>query len=136
MDSGATFRLITFKKANQLNLTVEEISISVIAVGGEKETVPSYTYDLPLSDKSEKVIIFMVYGIDKISADVKFFSIKGVLHLFDDIKEVDIQRPTGEIDVLFGYEYAGFHPVREQSVGHLIIGENTKACPAYCDPLY
>ena len=37
---------------------------------------------------------------------------------------VDIQRPTGEIDVLVGYEYAGFHAVREQSVGHLIILNN------------
>ena len=35
-DSGATFSLITFKKANQLNLIGEEISISVIKVGGEK----------------------------------------------------------------------------------------------------
>ena len=36
-DSGATFSLITFKKANQLNLISEEISISVIKVGGKKK---------------------------------------------------------------------------------------------------
>ena len=42
----ATFGLITFKKANQLNLIGEEISISVIKVGGEKETITSYAYDL------------------------------------------------------------------------------------------
>ena len=54
----------------------------------------------------------------------KYISAKGVLHLFDDMKEVDIQKPTGEIDVLIGYEYAGFHPLREQSVGHLIILSN------------
>ena len=120
-DSGATFSLITFKKANQLNLIGEEISISVTKVRGEKETIPSYAYDLPLHDKSGKVIIVRVHGIDKISTYVKYISVKGVLHLFDDIKEVDIQRPTSEIDVLIEYEYAGFHPVREQSVSHLII---------------
>ena len=117
----ATFSLITFKKANQLNLIGEEISISVIKVGGGKETITSYAYDLPLRDKSGKVIIFRVYGIGKISTDVKHISVKGVLHLFNDMKEVDIQRPTGEIDAFVGYEYAGFHPVREQSVGPLII---------------
>ena len=68
-----------------------------------------------LRDKSGKVIIIRVYSIDKISTDVKYISVKGVLHLFNDIKEFDIQRPTGEIDVLVGHEYAGFHPVREQS---------------------
>ena len=87
-------------------------------------TIPSYGYDLPLCDKSGRVIIFRIYGIDKISTDVKYISVKGVLHLFNDIKEVDIQRPTGEIDILVRYEYAGFHPVREQSVGHLIILNN------------
>ena len=116
--------IITFKKANQLNLIGEEISISVIKVGGVKETMPPYAYDLPLRDKSGKVIIVRVYGFDKISANVKYIIVKGVLHLFNDIKEVDIQRPTSEIDLLVGYEYAGFNPVREQSVGHLIILSN------------
>ena len=78
------------KKANQLNLIGEEISISVIKAGGEKETIPSYAYDLPLRDKSGKVIIFRVYGTDKISTYVKEVTVKGVLHLFDDIKEVNI----------------------------------------------
>ena len=109
-DSGATFSLITFKKANQLNLIEEEVSISVIKVGGEKETIQN-VYDPPLCDKSGKVIIFRVYGIGKISTDVKYISVKGVLHLFNGIKEVDIQRPTGEINVVVGYEYAGFHLV-------------------------
>ena len=35
-----------------------------------------------------------------------------------------IFKAHGEIDVLVGYEYARFHPAREQSVGHLIILNN------------
>ena len=73
----ATFGLITFKKADKLNLIREEISISVVKVGGEKEIIPSYAYDLPLRDKSGKVIIFRDYGIDKISTYVKYISVKG-----------------------------------------------------------
>ena len=92
-DSGATFSLITFKKANQLNLFEEEISISVIKVGGDKKTMPSYTYDLPLRDKPGKVIICRVYGIDKISTYVKDISVKSVLHLFDDIKKSIFKGP-------------------------------------------
>ena len=92
-DSGATFSLNTFKKAKQLYLIGEEISISVIKVGGEKETIPSYAYDLRLRDKSRRVIIFRVYGIDKISTDVKYIIVKGFRRLFSDTKEVDIQSP-------------------------------------------
>ena len=92
-DSGATFSLITFKKAIQLNLIGEEISIFVIKVGVEKETIQSYACDLPLRDKSGKVIIFRVYGIDKISTDVKYISVKGVLHLFHDIKKLIFKGP-------------------------------------------
>ena len=92
-DSGATFNLTTFKKADQLNLICEEISISVVKVGGEEETIPSYAYDLPLRDKSGKVIIFRVYSIDKISIDVKYISVKSVIHLFDNIKEVTFKGP-------------------------------------------
>ena len=54
---GATFSLVTFKKANQLNVIGEEISISVIKVGGEKETVPSYACDLPLGDRPRGSIL-------------------------------------------------------------------------------
>ena len=37
----------------------------------------------------------------------------------DGLQKEDIGRPEGEIDVLIGFEYAGFHPVREQSSGHV-----------------
>ena len=34
----------------------------------------------------------------------------GAHHLFRSVTKDDITRPTGEIDVLIGFEYAGFHP--------------------------
>ena len=46
------------------------------------------------------------------------------MHLFVGLKKTDIQRPVGEVDVLIGCEYAGFHPVPEQSVDNLILLRN------------
>ena len=50
-DSGATLSLITFNKAKQLKLIGEEVKISVVKVGGEKQTLSSCVYDLPLRNK-------------------------------------------------------------------------------------
>ena len=44
--------------------------------------------------------------------------------LFKDVTKQEIARPTGEIDVLIGFEYAGFHPQKEQFSGHLLLLKN------------
>ena len=40
--------------------------------------------------------------------------------MFIDVRKEEILRPDGEIDVLIGFVYAGYHPVREQSSGNLL----------------
>ena len=79
---------------------------------------------MPLIDKQGKTVEFQVYGINQISTEVKEMNVEGVLHLFDDLTAVDVKRPIGEIIVLIGFEYAGFHPVREQFSGHLLLLSN------------
>ncbi len=45
--------------------------------------------------------------------------------LFEHVSTQDIDRPNeGQIDCLIGYEYAAFHPVRLQAVGHLLLLQN------------
>ena len=117
-DVGATISLFTFTKAAMLNLQGNEVNIPITRVGGSKETISSYQYILPLVDKNRDVVEIEVYGIDKI---VKRMDIKGVIHLFGDIKDNEIQRPVGDIDVLMGFEYAGFHPVKEKGIDHLLL---------------
>ena len=40
------------------------------------------------------------------------------------IYEDELIRTTGEVDTLIGYEYADFHPLKEQSSGHLLLLRN------------
>ena len=65
-----------------------------------------------------------MYGINKISRNVQQFELRGVAELFSDLEEEDVKFPDGEIDVLIGFEYAGFHPVRKQSSDHILLPEN------------
>ena len=123
-DGGATISLITFSAAAMLGLQGKEVALTVTKIGGNQEKMNSYVYTLPLLDKGRKVVEFQVYGIDRISTNVKAIDVKGVLHLFKDVRKEDLQRPAGEINVLMGFEYAGYHPVREQAAVHLLVMHN------------
>ena len=81
----------------------------------------SKSYFLPLIDVEGKAVEFKVYGIDRISTKVQGIKLDGVLHLFKNLHEKEVQRPNGEIEALTGFEYAGYHPVQQQSLGHLLL---------------
>ncbi|XP_068692645.1 uncharacterized protein [Montipora foliosa] len=118
-DTGASLCFITNAKARAENLKGIKAQLSIIKVGGESETVDTFKYKLPLIDKQGKAIVFDVYGIDKITSPIPSIDIQGISKLFKDVHEEDLIRPTGEVDTLIGYEYADFHPLKEQSSGHL-----------------
>ena len=123
-DGGATISLITFHIASKLGLQGKEITLSVTKVGGVKEKLKSFMYILELLDQNNVKVEFQVYGIDKITTELESINIQGVLHLFKNAKSNELKRPTGEVDVLIGYEYAGYHPVARQKSGHLLLLSN------------
>ena len=92
--------------------------------GGSTEHICSYKYKLNLVDKLGKSRTIMVYGIPIISTDVKSLQVDKIMYLFKNITIDDIKRPSGEIDVLIGLEYASFHPRMLQYSGHLVLYEN------------
>ena len=115
-DSGANISLITFRMATELKLKGEMIKLSVTKVGGSEEVKDSQRFVLPLKDEDGSIIELKMYGIVKISNEIKSLSINNVIHLFrkyiSAANESGLRRPTGEIDVLIGYRYAKLHPRR------------------------
>ena len=123
-DMGASLCFITNAKARAENLKGIKTQLSIVKVGGESETVDTFKYKLPLIDKQGKTIVFEAYGINKITSPIPSVNIKGISKLFKDVDEDELLRPTGEVDTLIGYEYADFHPLKEQSSGHLLLLSN------------
>ena len=123
-DGGATVSLITFDKANELGLEGEAVNLAVTKVGGKTEEINSYRYTLPLQNKNGGYAKFVVYGIDKISIPVKAIDISPIKKLFDDDALSEINRPCGEIHVLIGFEYAGYHPLRITCKKHFLLMKN------------
>ena len=98
--------------------------VEISIVKGTSETIMSNRYVLPLIDSQGQVVPFEVYGIDVITADIQSVSVNNVVHLFKEVAPKEIRRPTGSVDVLIGYGYAGYHPVPEQKSGHLLLLRN------------
>ena len=61
------------------------------------------------------------HSIAKISKEINGIDYAKVNKCFPDFPQDELRRPTGEIDILVGYNYAAWHPIREQSFGHLLI---------------
>ncbi|KAJ7384836.1 hypothetical protein OS493_019513 [Desmophyllum pertusum] len=111
-------------KAKAENLKGTDVELSSTKVGGNNEKITSKRFMLTLVDQQGQEVKFEMYGIDKITSDIQSIDIDGVTGLFKNIPKEDIMRPTGVVDVLIGYEYADFHPQKEQSSGHLLLLEN------------
>ena len=85
----------------------------------------SFRYNVTLVDKAGLPTNVTVLGIERISSDMNAVDIDGVRKLLKSPKAQDVDRPKeGEIDCLVGYEYAAFHPVRIQAIGHLLLLHN------------
>ena len=87
-----------------------------------------YMYAVPLLDMEGKIVCFQVYGRDKISIEEHRKNLSNIKCLFQGLTSSDIIRPVGEIDILIGFEYAGYYSVREQSSDHLLILGNKFGC--------
>ena len=65
-----------------------------------------------------------MYGINKITSDIEHVNVESIVLLFRNVTKEEIARPAGPVDVLIGYEYAAYHPEREQNIGHLVLLKN------------
>ena len=92
--------------------------------GGKKSITNSYKYKLSLRDKSLTSHNLNVYGIDRTTNNIAKVELNPIIQNFENVDLRDIQRPPGEVDLLIGYDYAGWHPIPENTNGHLIILSN------------
>ena len=120
-DSGAQLCLITFRKARELGLKGRPTQLSITKIGATRESVTSYIYEVPIRDKLGRVINIQAYGINEISSEIQHVDVTQVISNFEEIGASDIERPSGFVDLLIGFNYASIDPTREMSAGNLIL---------------
>lgn len=115
---------ISSKKAKELNLKGSKVNLAIVMVGGKTTTIESCRYMIALMDSNDEKVDIEVFGIEKISSPITTINLSQIAKLLE-INASEIQRPDeGEIDILIGMQYAGFHPVRVNSKGHLLVLQN------------
>ena len=124
-DSCASISLITDSKATKLGITGIPCKISLTVVGGTQTLVESKRYKIPLTDLKGRKFEIVTHSIDKISSEIMEIEHDKVRKCSPNISERELKRPFGEVDILVGYNYAAWHPVREQSCWHLLILTNS-----------
>ena len=123
-DSAASICLITYSKAKEEKLHGKQVQLSITKVGGIDEKLTSHLYRVPLVNQYGKTVFIEAYGIGKITADIQAVNLDGIVHLFKGVSAEEVTRPTRPVDLLIGYEYAGFHPQLERRDGHLLLLKN------------
>ena len=92
---------------------------------GVETTFKSQKYPLLMFDKKGQEVQFDVLGIEEISTNIESVDLRGVLKLFHSNGAKEVDRPdSGPVDLLIGFSYAGYHPVKVESKGHLLLMEN------------
>ena len=94
-NNGASLCFITNAKAKAERLKGKRCHLTLVKVGGLKETIETCKYTLPLIDEQGHEVHFIVYGIEKITSDIQSVNMDRVLDLFKDIPRANLARPTG-----------------------------------------
>ncbi|VDH89663.1 Hypothetical predicted protein [Mytilus galloprovincialis] len=123
-DPGANMSLITHKTAKRLGLSGQDITLSVTKVGNVTEHVQSKEYVIPLTDLGGKIWTIKAYGMEEVTAEVARVDMSRVEQLFKGINKNDIQRPTGQVDILIGTDCCILMPNKEEQIGNLQLMRN------------
>ena len=118
-DNGATLAIIHDKFAELLQLKGEKVTEWIKVLGQAWERWHTTLYNVPMVDNDGVVHTVKAYGMEEITDTVEYIEVKGVSHLFPEVRYQDIKRPIGIVDMLIGLNYAYLHPTNLRSDGNL-----------------
>jgi hypothetical protein len=93
-------------------LSGQEIALSVSKVGNVTEFVQSKEYILPLTDINGNTWTIKAYGMEEVTTDISNIDISKVARLFKGVDEKDVNRPTGQVDILIGTDCCILMPIK------------------------
>ncbi|XP_030832678.1 uncharacterized protein LOC105444283 [Strongylocentrotus purpuratus] len=120
LDSGAEISLIRKGFAERLKLKGTPITITMVKIGRDEEVLQTLKYRIPIREagKSTMPIMIDAIGIHCISGDITAVDL-GLLSKKFGLKEQELKRGTGAVDLLVGIDHARLHGGEVREVGHL-----------------
>ena len=120
-DHGSTTALVTYKFANQNNLSGEDCSFELCSVGENKEVFNTKLYSVPLVDNAGLVHRINAFGIEKITSTSVNRSIESAVQQFEDVNLEDVRIEAEEVDLLIGMGNVSIMPTKVQVKNNLAL---------------
>ena len=120
LDSGAQISLIKSETAENLGLKGRDVSVNIVKVGGEEETIRTKSYRVPVSEIGDtKKYSITAIGIPCISEDVKGIHLNSTIEKLG-LQKDQVKRGIGQVDLLVGIDHAYMHTGQTKQVEHLV----------------
>ena len=68
------------------------------------------------------------FGIERITNRISEIDNESISRIFSEVPVEQIARPSGEVELLVGYDYAGWHPIKELCREHLLLNNQFGKC--------
>ena len=121
LDSGAQISLIRSETADSLGLKGRDISVNIIKVGGEEESIHTKIYKVPVSGIGDpKKHSVRAIGIPCISEEVKSIQTGTIIEKLGLPKDQVVRRGKGHVDLLIGIDHAHMHTGQTKQADHLV----------------
>ena len=120
LDSGAQISLIQQDTAETLGLKGKDVSITIIKVGGEDETMKTKEYNVQLTCiDSNKRFTIKAIGIHSISDKIPAVKTSHLPEVLG-VPNTRFLRGKGHVDLLIGMDHAHIHAGETRQVDHLL----------------
>ena len=119
-DNGSTLCLVSKSYVQRHNLKGVRISYELTTVGGIVTTQYTYLHNIDLVDSDGNTYTIQAFEIVNICGKISDVDVSSAVSLFNGISVGDIQRESGDIELLVGMKHAAIHPKQMQESEGLV----------------
>ena len=123
-DPGSNTSLITRRAANLLGLKGKQVTLTITKAGNEKTTTESKEYVVPLTDEAGKIWYITAYEMLEIAGRIRKQDMTVANSLFDELKDIKLDRSFGHVDLLIGSDCCSILPNKIAEVDNLQLLRN------------
>ena len=109
-DSAANICLIRKSFAKLLLSEGQACVQHVQGAGKSSEPWKTKAHRVVIKDNKGEDHRIIAFEVDQITRSVDSVDISGIMEFLPGVKEEDVHRPCGEMDLLVGIQHAGLHP--------------------------
>ena len=120
-DNGSTISLVSKTYVKRNNLKGIRVSYDLTTVGGKCSTQYTYLHNITLIDTEGIRHVIQAYEINDVCGKLRDVDVTDVIALFPGLSAEEVQRKSGDIELLIGMRHADIHPSRIQEVQGLVL---------------